>query len=373
MSFFGELFNKNKEVRQVNVPQNKVEQFWSWFKDNAAQLYVYLIHKDNIEEKVLLPLGEAIKPVNEEVYFVVGVDKENKVELVFTADGVIKNIPVVEEIVRQAPKVDNWTFTALKSASQMDEMGVNMGDYNFTLDNIQFYVNEHVYYPDLIDICLVYKNYDEDKHSLIQNGCFIFLDNYLGELTFASQIDEVSISGGVADKELISLAKLKDYLIWREKEFVEKYQGIRRDTESDAYVALEGVLENEKPLLAVVNSTLMEWDAKPSHPWILRVEIYYEVVNESGMPTAAAQAKMDEFEEEIMTGLIDEDGYLNVGHQTADGLREIFFACKDFRAPVFVLEKLTPNYMQQIEKIDYAIYKDKYWRSLDFFVPPSGF
>ena len=35
----------------------------------------------------------------------------------------------------------------------------------------------------------------------------------------------------------------------------------------------------------------------------------------------------------IVEELKDFEGYLNIGRQTADSVREIYFACKEFRKP----------------------------------------
>ena len=67
-----------------------------------------------------------------------------------------------------------------------------------------------------------------------------------------------------------------------------------------------------------------------------------------------------------MQELKDVDGYLNIGRQTANGEREIYFACKDFRKPSKIFFKIQTNYSNSFE-IDYDIYKDKYWQSFNRF------
>jgi hypothetical protein len=47
------------------------------------------------------------------------------------------------------------------------------------------------------------------------------------------------ISKEEAQKELIPVEKLKAYLTWRQKEFIEKYEGVRRNTENDNYSILK--------------------------------------------------------------------------------------------------------------------------------------
>ncbi len=53
---------------------------------------------------------------------------------------------------------------------------------------------------------------------------------------------------------------------------------------------------------------------------------------------------------------------------TADRVREVYFACRDFRKPSKVLYKLGNDYADRIE-ISYEIYKDKYWQSFNRFHP----
>jgi hypothetical protein len=73
-------------------------------------------------------------------------------------------------------------------------------------------------------------------------------------------------------------------------------------------------------------------------------------------------------EEELIAQLTDREGYLNVGRQTADGSREIYFACQDFRKPSKVLHQFQVAY-EGIFDVTYEIYKDKYWQSFEQFSP----
>ncbi|HEX8278571.1 MAG TPA: DUF695 domain-containing protein, partial [Segetibacter sp.] len=192
---------------------------------------------------------------------------------------------------------------------------------------------------------------------------------YLGELDFAVTIDNLKVVGrDEVEEELIPIEKLKDYLKWRQKEFIEKYEGVRYDTENDEYSILEAELESGNALIAVVNTDLLQWDTKASHPWILSVEVPYDGSNNNGMPEEETYKLLDEFENNISAELKDFEGYLNIGRQTAKNVREIYFACSDFRKPSKILNKLERNYARQFE-ITYDIYKDKYWQSFNRFNP----
>ena len=361
MSFFKNIFGNKEE------PIKSYGDFWNWFQKNENAFYKVVKEKGDIEKGFFDKVSPKLNRLKDGMLLLTGMFDKNTVELVITADGAIKDIPFIEELIAAAPNISGWKFTALKPA--MDNAGViKMGSYQYSADNIYFYSNEHADKPDEIDITVVYDDFNDEDKTTITNGVFIFLDNFLGELNFATTIDTVNVIGkSDAQKELIKIEKLKDFLVWREKEFIEKYEGVRHNTGNDNYSALEATLENGKPLVAIINSDLLAWDSKASHPWILNIEIKYNGENNNGMPDNTVYKLMDKIEDEILLALKDHDGYLNIGRQTADGVREIYFACKDFRKPSLVLHDIKTKYASKID-IGYDIYKDKYWTSFERFI-----
>ena len=119
-------------------------------------------------------------------------------------------------------------------------------------------------------------------------------------------------------------------------------------------------------LIAAINSELLNWDRKASHPWISIVTFGYDGRNNNGMPNENDYKLLDTIEDELMAELKDADGYLNIGRQTAKGERAIFFAGKDFRKPSKVFFTIQKKYAERFT-IDYQIYKDKYWQSFEKF------
>ena len=355
-------------IGSKETPIKSNEDFWSWFQKNEKDFYKVIKNQGNIERDFFNKLSSKLNQLRDGYWFLTGMFDDKTAELVLTADGIYKNIVFVEELVQSAPKIDNWKFTALKPALDINDVNISMGDLKFNRENLSFYSNDSPGYPDEIDITVVHADYIEDLKEQIINGVYIFMDNFLGELNSVTTIDSMEIIGkDKAEKELIPIEKLKDYLIWRQKEFVEKYEGTRYNTENDSYNSLEATLNNGKPLLAIVNSALLDWDGKASHPWILTIEIKYKDSG-NGMPDKETYNLMNTFEDNLMHELKDSQGYLNIGRQTADSSREIYFACKDFRLPSKVLTKFQSEFKNKLN-IDYDIYKDKYWRSFDRFKP----
>ncbi|MFT3678779.1 MAG: DUF695 domain-containing protein [Ferruginibacter sp.] len=360
MSFFKNLFGKKEQ------PIKTYTEFWNWFQENEKTFFEAVKQRKNIEKNFFDKLSPKLAELKEGFFFVTGMYAEDIAELVFTADGVVKNFVFVEEIVKAAPAINGWKFTSLKPSLDIKDVSIKMGGHNFNENNIYFYQNELAGYPDEIDISIIHDDYNEKDKNQVINGTYIFLDNYLGELNFATSIDNIRfIAKKDAEKELIPVSKLKDFLNWRQKEFIEKYEGTRHDTENDSYSNLEAQLKDGQPLIAVVNSSLLEWDNKASHPWLLTVEIKYDGKNNNGMPDKSTYKMLESIEDEIMLELKDFNGYLNIARQTAGSSREIYFACKEFRKPSLLLHNVQKKYSNL--NIEYEIHKDKYWRALDWF------
>lgn len=358
MSIIKNIFAKKE--KPIHTP----EEFWTWFQEHAQTFYNVVENRTAIEEQFFDRLAPKLQELKEGIYFLSGMMDDGIAELIFTPDGIVKNVAFIEDLVEAAPQLANWKFTALKPAVDINQFNIQMNGYEFSKDKIKFYAIEHPQYPDEVDLVIVYDNFVEEDRSVIVNGVYIFLDNFLGELNAITSIDSLKVVGpDAAETNLIPILKLKDYLVWREKEFIERYESTRYTTEKDSYVGLEATLESGIVLIALINRTLLDWDAKASHPWIVRVEIAFEP-NQNGFPDEETYLLLNQFEDELIELLPDEQGYLNLGRETVDGNRDIFFACKDFRMPAKVVEQMKKKYQSKFT-VGYSIYKDKYWQSFE--------
>lgn len=338
--------------------------FWKWFQDNEQTFFKVVKEREAIEEQFFDRLAPKLQELKEGIYFLSGMMDDQVAELIFTPDGIVKNIAFVEDLVQTAPQLPNWKFTALKPAVDINRFNIRMNNYEFSKEKINFYPIENSTYPDEIDLVLVYDDFVESDKAVIANGIYIFLDNFLGELNAITSIDNLKVIGPEqVEAEVISILKLKDYLVWREKECIEKHEETRYNTINDSYVGLEATLENGMPLIALINRSILDWDNKASHPWIVRVEIAYKA-NKKGFPDEVTYQLLNQFEDELIAVLPDAEGYLNLGRETVDGNRDLFFACKDFRDPTRVVEQMKKRFQDDF-KIDYTIYKDKYWKSFE--------
>jgi hypothetical protein len=363
MSFLKNLFNKPE------APITTYDQFWDWFQKHESKFFKVVKSNGDIDKDFFEKISPKLKELKEGLWYLTGMDDDNTAELVLTADGEVSNIVFIEELVAAAPAIKGWKFTALKPALDIRDVSIGMAGFEFAADKLQFYTNDNPGYPDEIDITVIHQDHTEENHQTIFNGVLIFLDNFLGELDFAVTIDRVIVTGPAnAQQELIPITKLPDYLNWRQKEFVEKYEALGNDYPEEAFSVLEAELANGNLSLAVVNTNLLQWDKKASHPWMLVVTVQFEGRKEDGMPDQEMFELLNTIEEDLLAEIEQEEGIVYIGRQTESGEREVYLACKDFRRPSKIAYALQLKYSKRVP-ISYDLYKDKYWRSVEHFIP----
>lgn len=85
------------------------------------------------------------------------------------------------------------------------------------------------------------------------------------------------------------------------------------------------------------------------------------------MPDKEAQGILEDLEGQMTEDLAEGEGYINIGRMSAKSVRTIYFACKDFRLPSLVFQKIKATNSNQFE-IEFDIYKDKYWQTFNRFI-----
>jgi len=363
MGIFDKILGKKDPEQEIRT----YKDFWNWFQTREKDFYEIVKNREasSIEKDFFDVLSPKLRQINENFYFLTGMSDDTTAELIITVDGEIKNMVFAEELINAAPKYNHWLFTALKPAKNIDHIALQMNGYEFTKDNVFFYSNESEEYPDEIDLTFVYEGLNEENKGPITTGICVFLDHFLGELNFATQIDIFNIIGkDQAKKELVPIEKLTDFLLWREKEFTEKYEKVKRADEEDTFSVLRATLGNERPLIACMNLPLLQYDAKASYPWISVLKFQYNGDNNDGLPEKEDFEKLSDIEDKAIEDL-KEKGYLYIGRETADNIKESYFAGKDFReiSKVFkAIQDSTPEY-----KASFRIFKDKYWQYFKYY------
>ena len=368
MTFFSRLFRKTTSVSSDPIPE-----FWEWFSNNAAHFYKIVQQSKQVDKAFLDKIMPKLQAMNEAFYCVTGMLNENIAEFIVTAEGDVKSFVFVEELIAAAPPLERWKFTALKPPLNIAEKDIEMDGYVFNTDTIRFFPLTDPDRPDEIAISFLHPELRDDNYDSIFNGCCLFVETWLGELRMATLIDDITcVPAAPPDTEPIPLSKLEQYLEWREKEFLEKYDNVRAvtDTEEDAYVGLTGKDREGRGSIALFNQVLLAWEAKASYPWMQLITISYHH-SPGGMPNQRETAEMDAFQEELEAALAPSGDHLVLGRTTYNGNRNIYAASRNFREVSRITAGLIATSTSGL-KISYEIFKDKYWSHLDHFMAAAS-
>lgn len=351
---------------KMDVEKRKgIQDFWYWFIDHADVFFKIIVSQEKISSDFIEVVSVQLNKLREGVFILTGMYDDETAELIITADGNVSNIPFIEELVDAAPSILNWRITSLKPPTNRPDFEVGFSHASLTADNLYFIYNEHLEYPDLIDIDVVHADITPATKRLYTQGIFIFLENYIGEMECIDLIDSIEVKAThLANGKLIPMSKLTSFLKWRHKELVEKYDQVIQSDEEDVYTGYESKTKEGHTVFATINTKLLNWNHIAAYPWITVLTFNYKKGNK-GMPTDVEYKLMASIEEKVNSLMSKSQLCLNLGRETGEGRREVLYATKDFRESVKIMDEVssfdTPFDMK------YDVFKDKYWRSLERF------
>ena len=118
MNFIKKLFGFKEE------PIETYSDFWNWFQSNHEEFHKIVYDGNKIQSHFFNKLGPKLNELREGYFFVAGMFDDETAELIITADGNLKNIVFVEELVKASPKIKGWKFSALKPQSNIENMSI---------------------------------------------------------------------------------------------------------------------------------------------------------------------------------------------------------------------------------------------------------
>lgn len=160
---------------------------------------------------------------------------------------------------------------------------------------------------------------------------------------------------------------LEDLLDSKIQNYQIKYAGVRRCSKNDRYATYTNNTIRDYPSFAKMNTDLLQWEDKESHPWIAIININYSKKSINGMPDDSINNQLEEIETALLNELTDTEGYQHIGRSTINGIRSISMACHEYRKPSKVYYNIQNMYSNQFQ-ISYVIYKDMYWETFSQFM-----
>lgn len=94
MSILKNLFSQKQK------PIENYDDFWRWFQENERTFFKAVKNHKNIEKDFFDKLSPKLSELKDGFFYLTGMLDDNTAELILTADGTIKNIVFVEELVK---------------------------------------------------------------------------------------------------------------------------------------------------------------------------------------------------------------------------------------------------------------------------------
>lgn len=95
-------------------------KFWEWVKRHQAELRAAVNEEMTGEEPVFEALLDALHAHDPDLFFLLGGDPDETLDLVVTAEGTVDAFPAVIALVEAAPKLTGWSFLAFKPPMGFD-------------------------------------------------------------------------------------------------------------------------------------------------------------------------------------------------------------------------------------------------------------
>ncbi len=130
---------------------------------------------------------------NEDIYFEIGGHpKDEKVELVISAEGIVEHFPAVEKLTSFAPEYKNWNIIAFKPPMGTG-FSLNYRGKKFDPEKIIYIPLTAKQDPKAIGFNVCYPDFEESEKEIFVNGTYLILDTIIGEKSCALDIDHMEV------------------------------------------------------------------------------------------------------------------------------------------------------------------------------------
>jgi hypothetical protein len=112
---------KRSRITAPNVLPNDPGSFWRWFVANEALLQKQFragFAANQAEMPALDLIRYALEQYDDRIFLEIGLGKENKIDLIFTADGHLDRFPSVIWLVGGAPESAAFSFFAFRQRAK---------------------------------------------------------------------------------------------------------------------------------------------------------------------------------------------------------------------------------------------------------------
>lgn len=192
-------------------------EFWDWFKENEANFFfLNQIDREDEKERILDHFQAHLHKYSEDLFFEIGGYPDEIQDLIITAAGDPSFFSAAEDLVKQAPSLENWNVIALKPANPEQFVTTFKG---ITLDiQTMYFIPLISKSSSKIGLRIYVDNYAPTEKEDFLTASYIALDTLLGEKSNALDIGYVEIENlpPVSERDdLIEFKGLPRYIKWK--------------------------------------------------------------------------------------------------------------------------------------------------------------
>lgn len=163
--------------------QDPVVQFWTWFQRNEEQLS----KTTSDPTRLLADIQQQLLRVDSGVHLEMRPGSRAP-HIIFTADGDIRLFPLLKELVKKAPPLEGWQFTAFRQrmdSAELSRMAVSVNGQARHLSELSFLP---VLSKDSLDLIVYVPGITAENYMSVAFECLQLLDHLLGEWDAATQV-----------------------------------------------------------------------------------------------------------------------------------------------------------------------------------------
>ena len=169
-----------------------IERFWDWFSVNEGRLRTMRVPS---REDLLDEILKNLQLIDERLYFEISEPFDGINDFVITAEGKRELFPLVDCIIAMAPKLNRWTFTALKPASGF-EFSTQYGETTLKPSELWFLPlssREDGSQSAKIGLRIGIPKLEEKDAKEALCAAFVLLDTAIGEREMANAVGHVEV------------------------------------------------------------------------------------------------------------------------------------------------------------------------------------
>ena len=196
------------------------KKFWEWFTENQDQ-YRQLIKLEEDEMMALFDeINERVQQYCSKLEVNISLGDMAVHTLIISANGNVDYFEAVDDLVRMAPRLRQWTFIALRPPADEWPIEFTYEGLKISVDRLWFAPMLHDDEPHKLGIMVYFKGYKKNKEDIYFGAANEMLERLLGERASALDVPYLGVDvypGEQTDLTIWEMANLESYIaFWKE-------------------------------------------------------------------------------------------------------------------------------------------------------------